>query len=345
MNKHHLISATFVLLTATEASSDTQLYGDILIRYEDEGNHISLPPRERMRLIAHAGIKTQWTENWLTHFRLGTGLKNKQNVPGITIHRFSEQPQPDSDIFLERAFIQGKGENWKVEIGKVPWNNFQVTDIFWDGDLNPWGMNFNYEVSAQSTLYLSYYQPLDGNSDTIGDMSLIGFQWREKMGNWQLGITPWFVDYQGESNAQYATKDTQYDNQFLLLSAYAKYGMFKVGLDYGHSLDDFDYVANGKYSDQKESVALEFAHGGLKSSGDWLIQFRLLKVERFGVVTEFAQNAVSPFATSNFKGVDLRIRRKMSPEWWLGMRFSDIQRIIEPLEEGYRFRIEGQYKF
>lgn len=86
-------------------------------------------------------------------------------------------------------------------------------------------------------------------------------------------------------------------------------------------------------------------HGNLKQVGNYLWHARFLRVERFAVITEFAQNATSPVDTSNTQGIDLRLRRKMGKKWWIGTRFSRLQRLVGLQEEGIRFRIEARYDF
>lgn len=341
--KHALLIIT--LLIAPQLYAKNTFYGDILLRYENEHSHINIAERERIRSIIHGGLKTQWSDMWSTNVRLSTGLKNKQNVPAITLHRFSDQPQPDSDIFVERAFVQGKSSNWYLQAGKVPWKSKQVTDIFWDRDLNPWGVNAEYALSPNYKLFFSYYQPLDGNSDTVGDMYVLQLQSTFKSGNWEFGFSPWFVDYQGEANAEFATRDTQYDNRFIRLATYAKYGKFKIGLDYGHSLEDFDHIGNGEFANQRDSFGLRVQHGGLKNVDDTFYLFTVMRVERFSVVTEFAQNGVTRIANSNMKGWDFRVRRRVHEDWWVGLRLSGIERILAPIEEGVRLRIEAKYSF
>ena len=76
-----------------------------------------------------------------------------------------------------------------------------------------------------------------------------------------------------------------------------------------------------------------------------MIQLKYLHVERFAVVTEFAQNASSRFATSNFKGWDLRIRHKLFENLWLGGRLAKTQRLVGQPEQSVRFRLETKYTF
>jgi len=83
-----------------------------------------------------------------------------------------------------------------------------------------------------------------------------------------------------------------------------------TGADIGKSMENSEHFPLADFSDQKNSYAIELRHGALKPVGGLLTQLRVFKVERYGVVGEFAQNAVSRFATNNLKGWDLRIRKK-----------------------------------
>jgi len=227
-----------LVLTLCIAVSITQVYAknlkhkwhaDILLRYENETNHLNIKDRERIRVIAHAGVKSRWTDIWSTQVRLSTGLKNKQNVPAITIHRFNDQPQPDSDIFFDRAFVKADFDNVTVSLGKIPWASKQVTDIFWDRHLNPIGGSMNWQLSKQHALHIAQFKPLDGQSNTVGDMTVV--QWQAKFNGLgaQWAFMPWLVNYNGESGATYAHKDTAISNQFIRLSTFVKLDQWRLG--------------------------------------------------------------------------------------------------------------------
>jgi len=340
-----VISLCMLANVANASDVKHKWHADILLRYENETNHVNLKDRERMRVIAHAGVKSKWSDTWSTQLRLSTGLKNKQNVPAITVHRLNEQPLPDKDIFIERAFIQAYFSDLTVNLGKIPWGSKQVTDIFWDRHLNPIGGSLNWKLSKHHSLYVSQFKPLDGQSSTVGDMTII--QWQSTF-DWQgaqWALMPWFVNYEGESGATYARKDTAISNQFLRLSTYVKLGKWRLGADLGQSLKSSEHFPLADFNHQKNSYAVELRHGGLKPVGGLLTQLRVFRVERYAVIGEFAQNAVSRFTTNNMKGWDLRIRRKMNKNWWLGMRYSDTETLIGTFEQGKRFRIETKYSF
>ena len=109
--------------------------------------------------------------------------------------------------------------------------------------------------------------------------------------------------------------------------------------------DGSSLLMRAPFSGEKLSYAIELKYGGLKQVGSYLTQLKYLYVERFSVVTEFAQNASSRFATSNFKGWDLRIRHKLTKKLWVGGRLSRTQRLVGSPEQSVRFRLETKYMF
>lgn len=265
-----------------------KVMANAILRYEDETDHINIADRERMRLIAHGGIQSKWHPQWRTQIRFRTGLKNKQNVPAITVYKFNDQPQPDNDVFIDRLVIEGKFDDVSVNAGKIPLQPQQVTDIFWDHHLNPLGLSVNYRVSQSHAFYAARVKPLDGDSSTVGDMTVLQWQVNWQVNDWQFGLSPWWVDYRGEAGARYAKQDTALDNQFVRVSSYVKTGKWQLGFDWGRSLNRATDFSDRDFQDQTSSDAVELKYGGLKHSGDYLTHFRVFNVERFGVITEFA---------------------------------------------------------
>jgi hypothetical protein len=323
----------------------TEFTGSMLLRYENEKLHVNLSPRERVRLIGSIGVSTNFTENWSLSVVGRTGLKNKQNVPAITLHQITEQPSGDSDLFISNLYAKGKYQDLTLYIGKIPWKSSQVTDVFWDRHLNPIGLHVDYSLNRQSHFRFASFKPLDGATGTVGHMSVLQFQQKVALSVGLLTLSPWLVNFHGQQGAEFAKQDTQYDHRSIRLSSSLKNGNWQLGFDLGHALSKVPEFLAADFDNQKTSYAAEIRYGNLKAPANYLLQLRYLKVERFAVITEFAQNAVSRFATSNFKGWDLRIRRNMSENWWLGSRLSSTERLIGEAEKGTRFRIETKYRF
>ncbi|MBU3003346.1 hypothetical protein [Paraglaciecola arctica] len=333
----------WTLLIAT--SRATEFDGSVLVRYENETDQINLAPRKRIRAIAAIGFTNEFNDVWTLVAQLRTGLKNKQNVPAITLHQITDQAAGDKDVYLSRLYAKAQFGKMTLFAGKIPWKTHQVTDLFWDRHLNPIGIHLDYKLGTANRLKFASFKPLDGHSNTIGHMSIFQYQTKLSTDFGEITLSPWLVDYRGDSDAVYAKKDTQFDNQFIRFSGAIKRGTWQFGTDVGWSVKNTPLEFRDEFDGQNLSYTFEIKHGELKNIGSYLTQLKYLHVERFAVVTEFAQNASSRFATSNFKGWDLRIRHRLSKKLWVGGRLSRTQRLLGAPEQGVRFRLETKYTF
>lgn len=351
MTLHPILNTLIVVVLISAAlgciaeETDFSVMSDVMLRYESESGHHNIPQRERLRLIAHLGAQYQINQHWTISGRLRTGLKNKQNVPAITIHKFNDQPSPDSDIFVDRLFVEGKLNKLKITAGKIPWSSWQVTDLYWDRQLNPIGVHLDYQINHQQHLAHMSALPLDGHTGTVGQLHVSQWRYQFNYHDWTLNIAPWLMLYKSQDHAEFAKRDTQFDNQLLNLSIRAKKGKWALGLDLGRSLAAFTTPDIAHFSDQKNARAIELKYGNLKQKGNFQGHLRYIHFERFAAITEFASNATQRFGTTNVAGWDLRIRRKMAASWWLGARFSHMSRLVGKPESGNRFRVEVKYHF
>jgi len=334
-----------LFISVIQNAQSTEVDASVLIRYENETDQINLVPRKRIRAIAAIGITSKLNDTWSFTAQARTGLKNKQNVPAITLYQKTDQAKGDKDVYISRLYAKATFEKMTVFIGKIPWKTEQVTDLFWDRHLSPIGVHLDYNLGTEQSFKFSTFKPLDGAKNTIGHMSIIQYQKKVSTTFGLFTLSPWFVDYKGEENATFAKKDTQFDNQFVRFSMALKQGKWQLGTDIGSSIKNTPVAFNEEFSGQKSSYAVELKYGGLKNIGNSLIQLKYLHVERFSVITEFAQNASSRFATSNFKGWDLRIRHKLTKKLWVGGRLSRTKRLIGNPEQSVRFRLETKYTF
>lgn len=310
------------------------LNGNALLRFENDTFRVR-SHRQRLRLIGRLGLTASYGEFKFVS-RLSTGLKNKQNVPAITVIKFNNQPQPDSDIFVERLYMQYQTKPLTITLGKQPWAFANQTDTFWDRQLHPQGAHVQYQFASGDQTRVAWLKPLDGATDTVGTLLIAQYQTTIDVAQGQLLLAPWWVDYQG-AIAQFAQRDTQYDHQSLRFSGAYTQGLWRYGIDAGYTLDAPELIAGNK---QNQSVAFQINYGRLKKSGDYQAHLKFYRTERFGVISEFAQNATAGFATSNIKGFDTRVRYKLSHSVWVGARFSQLDSITGAAERSHRFRIE-----
>lgn len=333
-------------VSQVNANTEITPFGSSLLRYENETQFVNKPDRERIRVILNAGVKLKFNDNFTVAGRVSTGVKNKQNIPALTIKRLTTQPQPDSDVYFDQVYLQYKNKDWQFALGRVPWKFAANTDIFWDRHLNPYTVFTKYKVSKNQSISAAYIKPLDGSSQSVGNMLVGQYQLRGEVDEISWEFTPWIVDYSGQNQAQFAVRDTQFDHHSIRFSMATKYGLWKLGIDYGYAFDiDNSVEQNGLDSSQNTSRVFQLNYGKLKTEGDWLWHLRYMHVERFSVVTEFAQNAIAAALTSNFKGWDSRLRYRVSPSIWVGTRLSKVSSLVGDYKNSHRFRIEARMAF
>ncbi|HCF79500.1 MAG TPA: hypothetical protein DER52_07450 [Glaciecola sp.] len=313
--------------------------GNAMLRFENETFAVR-NPRQRLRFIGRVGLTAKYAEFTFVS-RLSTGLKNRQNVPAITVIKFNSQPQPDSDIFVERLFMQYRTKPITITVGKQPWAFANQTDTFWDRQLNPQGVHANYQFGSGDQARVAWLKPLDGATDTVGKLVIVQYETSIPLAQGKLVLAPWWVDYQGGS-AQFAKRDTQYDHQSLRFSGAYETGLWRYGVDAGYTLDAPELISGNK---QNQSLAIQINYGKLKKQGDYQAHLRFFRTERFGVISEFAQNATAGFATANIKGFDTRVRYRISRSVWVGVRYSQLDTITGTVESSHRFRIETAATF
>ncbi|MFT2091299.1 hypothetical protein [Paraglaciecola sp. 2405UD69-4] len=326
-------------LQAFEVSSSA------ILRYENETDQVNLTPRKRVRLIASVAATHHVNKRLSVVSQVRTGLKNRQNVPAVTLYQKTNNPSGDKDIFISQLYTRFSLNNLSATLGKIPWQSKQISDLFWDRHLNPIGLHLEYSLAQRQKLVFATFNPLDGQTNTVGHMSLIQYQTVLAVDNALITLSPWFVDYTGEVGANFATGDTQFDNRFLRFSGSIKLDDVRFGLDLGWSIHDVPNELHEEFSKERQSYVIEFRKGSLSKVGHYLTELKYIYAERFSVVTEFAQNASSRFATSNYKGWDFRIRYKLTSKQWLGARISQTKRLVGEPEQSVRFRIETKLSF
>lgn len=333
----------FIGFLVCDVSFANQLSPSLLLRYENDNAQTRFGERKRIRAIGRVAYTHDIDDFWHSEVSVRTGLKNHQNVPAVTLFRISDQPQPDTDVYIDRFYLTRKTAVSSLFIGKLPWQFKHASDTFWDRDLNPIGVHTNVKLSPHRALAVAHLKPLDGASRTVGTLNVVQYQHQFTWGNWRAELNPWLVFYEGESDARFALNDTQFDHRSARLSAIATINNWTFGADIGHTFSDVPEPTLASFEDDKDAFTLLIQSGDLKHVGHVQFQARYLYVERFGVISEFAQNATSRFATSNFKGVDFRVRKKLSQHWWLGARISRVETITGDEQKGTRFRLEAQF--
>lgn len=116
--------------------------GDLRVRYES--NFGRDDARDRDRGVIRARIRATYAVN--DHFTvgaaLGTGDNDDPNSTDQTIGNFAD----DLTVSLDQAYIRGTFGNLTLIAGKIP-QSFVRTEMVFDGDVNPQGLNAIYRMN------------------------------------------------------------------------------------------------------------------------------------------------------------------------------------------------------
>ena len=175
---------------ASEGSPLT-VHGDVRFRFEaddrlDDGADQS-DMRTRPRLRARLGTKYRATDSISLGIRLATIFPGETN-PGHSPHQTLDYN--DTNVLtVDRAYIQWEVlEGGSLVLGKQGNPNWQQTEVFWDGDIQPEGYAFKYKLDID-----------DNNSinANLGYFYLDNNGWRK---NWfkNDAFSTWHLKYSGK---------------------------------------------------------------------------------------------------------------------------------------------------
>lgn len=161
--------------------TELKLYGQFRYRwqYDDReaqiasSNHVDQRSRHRFRLTLGADVKLG--DQFYAGFALETGQSAKAGVQTF------ENGFDDYGIFINKAFLGWKPNDWlDATIGKVK-NPFYTTDMVWDPDITPNGL---FETVAFHKMPI-----FDGEGGPTGDPSKDGKAVAEKKSSsWELTL-------------------------------------------------------------------------------------------------------------------------------------------------------------
>jgi hypothetical protein len=169
-------------INLSSSVTELKLYGDFRYRwqYDDRqpqvpnGSNVSQRSRHRFRLRLNADVTL--TDNFYAGFSLESGQAADSG------NQTFENGFDDYNIFISKAFLGWKPNDWlNVTVGKFK-NPFYTTDLVWDADINPQG--------AMETIAFHKMPIFGGSGGPSGDVSKDGksFESSEVRSdpNWEL---------------------------------------------------------------------------------------------------------------------------------------------------------------
>ena len=108
--------------------------------------------------------------------------------------------------------------------------------------------------------------------------------------------------------------------------------------DVFHNLD-VNTVQESTFEGQDVGAGVGWLLTDLKILPNWHFKYQYSYVERHAAIDDFAQNGLSRFARTNFKGHDFQLRYNLSKQQFVRLRYSRTEQIVGA-ETGNRTRLD-----
>lgn len=158
---------------AVDDDGKFKLGGTVRVRAENDKRYDSGLTRTRYRLRLRLNGSYQADENWSMGFRLATnadGINSPHKTFGTT-----QKPGTRADFGLDRAYVKYKNGGLSLWGGKNGINFHELTEVFWDGDIQPEGFAATYK-NSDFTLNGGYFQLNDTGWGDVGEIFLGTYQ-------------------------------------------------------------------------------------------------------------------------------------------------------------------------
>lgn len=268
---------------------NTKFSGDLRIRYQNEDIKGDAN-RDRSRIRARWGFKTNVNENIEVGLRLATGVGEQTSTNQTFDNAFSEK-----NFWLDRAYVKYKfNDNFSFIGGKIE-NPFFSTDGIWDTDINPEGIAFIYKNQNGFFMNSGFFPVKEIKEDTRDPYIYgvqIGFDGKisEKKfkiaaglystlnfeGRVETEISP---NYRAKGNTLVnGNKGKCYKYEYRPFDILFEFTPFEVGKQPVKIYADyFKNIYSGVSKDT--GYLFGFSIGKLKEKNDWTFEYNFRKIE------------------------------------------------------------------
>lgn len=331
----------------SEAKKDSwadkvKVKGDVRVRYENIDKEGS-PSRSRERIRARLRVEGKVNDE----VKAGVGVRTGGNDP-VSGNQTMDKGFSSKDVALDLAYV-----TWQPEIipnltllgGKMQKPFSQVSDLVWDGDLNPEGVALQYKLGVgPADLFVNgagmvvterskdsdtmiYAGQAGVNFKTDAGLKLmagVGYYFYDNMEG--FGVVDWDGSMKGYGNTVVKTTNdvgavtkAVYANEYRELEFIASLG-FKCPLSglpwsfYGN------YVVNTEADDNDTGYLVGVKFGSLKAPRSFELGYNYRHLEADAVVGAFSDSDSWGGGTDG-KGHKLMAGYQISKNWSLGATY------------------------
>lgn len=258
MNKA-IVALCVIGVSQFALATDYSIKGDLRYRHESQEKD-SVLEKDRHRLRARIGVYGDVNDRVTFGTRLATGSSDS---PTSTNQDLTGEGS-SKNIWLDLAYFKiDYGVNATFGKMKQPWDN--ISDLLFDGDVNPEGISTEYNVSLNESTELAYQAGhfILENNNTEDDVALYSAQVSlTKDISESVGLKAGLSYYDYANMASQAGKNNTAGIDFNIVQGFAELSLSQTSLPLTLFID---YAQNSEVDE--EDVA--WMSGVSTKSGDW----------------------------------------------------------------------------
>ncbi|OAD19406.1 conserved hypothetical protein, secreted [Candidatus Thiomargarita nelsonii] len=346
------------------SSDKFTMYGDFRLRLEadwdsQKADGTQRSDRNRARIRARVGLKSNPTDNFTFGVRLRSGSDNNHLSPHITIIDFDDNNTGDADFNFDKWFLKAKTNQLWGWVGRNSLPFWKQNEMFWDDDATPVGLAAGYKLgfgAAELALNTAYFTLPAGMHKFSGNLGLGQLVFSTKFGGNKLTAAAGFLNIDANPDDPDAGHSSLWDNngfrdyQIWIGSLQAKAGNLTLGVDWMHNAEDYSETDPDPFTvanrDETDAYVASIIFGKTKEKGDWLLGYYYAHIETLAINSSYAQDDWGRWnpQSSNMKGHEVRMAYKHLKFLTIVGRFYLIEDITDD-QDGKRFRLDFNYKF
>lgn len=310
-------SAPSPLAGATGAAPDgafripgLDVSGDMRVR--QEWNFVDGRDRSRSAVRARLRAVYKIDDHFAVGTQIATGDPDDPNSTDVTLGNFVD----DFQASLDQAWIRYSNGGLTAYAGKFP-QQFQRTDMLWDGDVSPQGVAAGYganigkaRVDARGLWFVIDEASVARDSDMLGGQLALS---APLAADFRAGLTGSYYHYRLGSVTGADAGDFRgnllsggrYLSDFHLIEGIGTLGWSGLSEHWPLSFTA-DYVKNlGAAVAGDTAFNLEFAAGRVAKPGDWRLAYNYSEVEVDSVLAAFSHDNIDLSTNYQLHGVGI----------------------------------------
>ncbi|MDP6111163.1 MAG: putative porin [Planctomycetota bacterium] len=346
---------------------------DLRTRFESDWNSSrssgsDRDDRGRMRIRARVGLRYQSSDNLTWEVRARTGSDYSHQSPHITLVDFDNNDTGNTDFNFDKYYFRYDSGDSSTWVGKNSLPFWKQNELFWDDDITPMGLGYNYSSNGVQ-FNAGYFSLPVGMKEASGELGLAQVVYSGSTGEAGFDLAAGLLSF--DANKSDSDGDMLLDGNggrdydLWILSARSIFNggakPIEIGLDYMVNSEDYSAADPNAFTafnrDKDTGYVAAIKYGQTSNIGDWRIEYYYADIETFAVNSSYSQDdwmrwgSADETRSSNFDGHELRFVYRFSNQIQLVFRNYVVDAIKRrsatsaAKEDGNRFRFDINYSF